>query len=154
MPANPRGRAPLAGAYRTQLFRGPAHPAHLQRAEQDSRCDRLVDHPRVLAVLDRLLMPNYLLSALQAINIQPGETAQLAHHDDGFYPIPRPRAPLAAATIWAVDDFTADNGATVVTPAASLAQASAEPRRSRATCRYARRLVRLLRGHPLAWRRR
>jgi ectoine hydroxylase-related dioxygenase (phytanoyl-CoA dioxygenase family) len=79
-------------------------------------CDRLVDNPRVLAVLDRLLMPNYLLSALQAINIQPGETAQLAHHDDGFYPIPRPRAPLAAATIWAIDDFTADNGATVLIP--------------------------------------
>ena len=57
-------------------------------------CDRLVDHPRVLAVLDRLLMPNYLLSALQAINIQPGESAQLPHHDDGFYPIPRPRPPL------------------------------------------------------------
>jgi ectoine hydroxylase-related dioxygenase (phytanoyl-CoA dioxygenase family) len=79
-------------------------------------CDRLVDNPRVLAVLDRLLMPNYLLSALQAINIQPGETAQLAHHDDGFYPVPRPREPLAAATIWAIDDFTADNGATVVIP--------------------------------------
>lgn len=79
-------------------------------------CDRLVDDPRVLAVLDRLLMPNYLLSALQAINIQPGEAAQLAHHDDGFYPIPRPRAPLAAATIWAIDDFTADNGATVLYP--------------------------------------
>lgn len=79
-------------------------------------CDRLVDNPRVLAVLDRLLMPNYLLSALQAINIQPGESAQLPHHDDGFYPIPRPREPLAAATIWAIDDFTADNGATVVVP--------------------------------------
>lgn len=79
-------------------------------------CDRLVDHPRVLAVLDRLLMDNYLLSALQAINIQPGESAQLAHHDDGFYPIPRPREPLAAATIWAIDDFTADNGATVLYP--------------------------------------
>lgn len=79
-------------------------------------CDRLVDHPRVLAVLDRMLMDNYLLSALQAINIQPGETAQLAHHDDGFYPIPRPREPLAAATIWAIDDFTADNGATVLYP--------------------------------------
>lgn len=79
-------------------------------------CDRLADHPRVLAVLDRLLMPNYLLSALQAINIQPGESAQLPHHDDGFYPIPRPRDPLAAATIWAIDDFTADNGATVVLP--------------------------------------
>lgn len=79
-------------------------------------CDRLADHPRVLAVLDRLLMPNYLLSALQAINIQPGESAQLPHHDDGLYPIPRPRAPLAAATIWAIDDFTADNGSTVVYP--------------------------------------
>ncbi|MCV7278393.1 phytanoyl-CoA dioxygenase family protein [Mycolicibacterium flavescens] len=79
-------------------------------------CDRLVDHPRVLAVLDRLLMDNYLLSALQAINIMPGESAQLAHHDDGFYPIPRPREPLAAATIWAIDDFTADNGATVLYP--------------------------------------
>ncbi len=79
-------------------------------------CDRLVDHPRVLAVLDRLLMPNYLLSALQAINIQPGESLQLAHHDDGFYPVPRPRDPLAAATIWAIDDFTADNGATVLVP--------------------------------------
>ncbi|WP_068182720.1 phytanoyl-CoA dioxygenase family protein [Mycobacterium sp. UM_CSW] len=79
-------------------------------------CDRLADHPRVLAVLDRLLMANYLLSALQAINIQPGESPQLPHHDDGFYPIPRPRDPLAAATIWAIDDFTADNGATVVLP--------------------------------------
>ena len=79
-------------------------------------CDSLADHPRVLAMLDRLLMPNYLLSALQAINIQPGEAAQLAHHDDGFYPIPRPREPLAAATIWAIDDFTADNGATVLYP--------------------------------------
>ena len=79
-------------------------------------CDPVAEHPRVLAALDRLLMPNYLLSALQAINIQPGEAAQLAHHDDGFYPIPRPREPLAAATIWAIDDFTADNGATVLYP--------------------------------------
>lgn len=79
-------------------------------------CDRLVDNPRVLAALDRLLMPNYLLSALQAISIQPGESEQLTHHDDGFYPVPRPRAPLAAATIWAIDDFTADNGATVLIP--------------------------------------
>jgi hypothetical protein len=79
-------------------------------------CDPVVENPRVLAALDGLLMPNYLLSACQAINIRPGEAAQLAHHDDGFYPIPRPREPLAAATIWAIDDFTADNGATVLYP--------------------------------------
>lgn len=79
-------------------------------------CDRLVDHPRVLALLDRLFMPNYLLSQLQVINIEPGEADQLLHHDDGFYPIPRPRPPLAAATIWAIDAFTEHNGATVMVP--------------------------------------
>lgn len=75
-------------------------------------CDHLADHPRVLALLDRLLMPNYLLSMLQVINILPGEEAQFLHTDDGFYPLPRPRKALSAATIWAIDEFTADNGAT------------------------------------------
>ena len=79
-------------------------------------CDALVEHPRILALLDRLLLPNYLLSQLQAIDIDPGEQAQLKHPDDGMYPIPRPRPPLSAATIWAIDAFTADNGATVVLP--------------------------------------
>jgi ectoine hydroxylase-related dioxygenase (phytanoyl-CoA dioxygenase family) len=79
-------------------------------------CDRLVDHPRVLALLDRLFLPNYLLSQLQVININPGESAQLLHPDDAIYPVPRPRAPLGAATIWAIDAFTNDNGATVLLP--------------------------------------
>ncbi len=78
--------------------------------------DSLAEHPRVLALLDRLFMPNYLLSQAQVINILPGSAAQLLHHDDSSYPIPRPRAPLGAATIWALDDFTKDNGATVVVP--------------------------------------
>jgi hypothetical protein len=78
--------------------------------------DGLVDHPRVLALLDRLFLPNYLLSQLQVIKILPGESGQLLHHDDGFYPLPRPRAALSAATIWAIDEFTAENGATVVLP--------------------------------------
>lgn len=77
-------------------------------------CDRIVDHPRVLALLDRLFMPNYLLSMLQVINIEPGEQAQMLHTDDGFYPLPRPRKALGAATIWAIDDFTDDNGATEI----------------------------------------
>ncbi len=79
-------------------------------------CDRTVDHPRVLALLDRLFLPNYLLSMLQVINITPGEDAQLLHPDDSFYPVPRPRPALGAATIWAIDEFTEQNGATVVLP--------------------------------------
>ncbi len=77
-------------------------------------CDRIAEHPRVLALLDKLFMPNYLLSMLQVINILPGESAQMLHTDDAFYPLPRPRQALGAATIWAIDDFTANNGATEI----------------------------------------
>lgn len=83
-------------------------------------CDALVEHPLVLALLDRILEPNYLLSQLQVIDIQPGEAPQPLHFDDGFYPWPRPRRALGAATIWALDDFTADNGSTVVIPRSHL----------------------------------
>ena len=84
--------------------------------EKTLACNPLVEHPLVLALLDRVLRPNYLLSQLQVIDIQPGEVAQPLHHDDGFYPLARPRPPVSAATIWAIDDFTADNGATLVLP--------------------------------------
>lgn len=84
--------------------------------EKTLACNPLVDHPLVLGLLDRILEPNYLLSQLQVIDIQPGEAAQPLHYDDAFYPVPRPRKPLGAATIFAIDAFTADNGATVVIP--------------------------------------
>lgn len=78
--------------------------------------DDLIDHPRLLALLDRLFEPNYLLSQAQLINILPGEEAQQIHFDDSFYKIPRPRPALAASIIWAIDDFTAENGATMIIP--------------------------------------
>jgi ectoine hydroxylase-related dioxygenase (phytanoyl-CoA dioxygenase family) len=79
-------------------------------------CNELIEHPLVLALLDRIFEPNYLLSQLQIINILPGEKRQPIHHDDAFYPWPRPRRSLGTAAIWAIDDFTADNGATVMIP--------------------------------------
>lgn len=84
--------------------------------ERSLACNPLVDHPLVLSLLDNVLMQPYLLSQMQAINVYAGEVRQPLHHDDSFYPIPRPRAPLGAATIWAIDDFTEANGATLVLP--------------------------------------
>jgi ectoine hydroxylase-related dioxygenase (phytanoyl-CoA dioxygenase family) len=78
--------------------------------------DDLIDHPRILALLDAVLMPNYLLSQAQIINILPGEAAQLLHHDDAFYPLPRPHKAVHAAFIAAIDEFKIENGATVVVP--------------------------------------
>jgi ectoine hydroxylase-related dioxygenase (phytanoyl-CoA dioxygenase family) len=76
----------------------------------------LVEHPWVMAMLDRLLLPNFLLSANLAINLLPGETAQQFHIDDDFYRVGRPRPPTSVSAIWAIDDFTAENGATEVIP--------------------------------------
>jgi ectoine hydroxylase-related dioxygenase (phytanoyl-CoA dioxygenase family) len=84
--------------------------------EKTLSCNPLVEHPLVMALLDRLFQPNYLLSQLQVIDVLPGEVMQPLHCDDGFYPIARPRPPFGAALIWALDDFTAENGATMVYP--------------------------------------
>lgn len=112
--------APLLDRHGRNGFEGRMTQRVYSVLNKTRTCDRIADHPRVLALLDRLFLPNYLLSMLQVINILPGEQAQLLHTDDGFYPLPRPRAALGAATIWAIDDFTADNGATDIVPGSHL----------------------------------
>ncbi len=76
--------------------------------------ERTAEHPAVLELVDALLQPGYLLTASQAICIQPGETPQPAHYDDPFYTLPRPRPAVSVSTIWALDDFTAASGGTEV----------------------------------------
>ncbi len=78
---------------------------------------RLIEHPAILSLLDRYLLPNYLLSTAQSIRLHPGETPQGWHADDVFYLVPRPLTqPLGVSVIWAIEDFTAENGATEIVP--------------------------------------
>lgn len=76
--------------------------------------ERTAEHPAVLKLVDALLQPGYLLTASQAICIQPGETPQPLHYDDPFYALRRPRPAVSVSTIWALDDFTAASGGTEV----------------------------------------
>lgn len=80
----------------------------------------LVEHPTALAVLDRVLMPGYLISAFLAILVHPGETAQAMHFDDAFVRQPRPRPSNMVSVIWAIDEFTETNGATEFVPGSHL----------------------------------
>ena len=105
--AGPLGRNPFEGERTHRVY------ALLAKAETVAP---MVEHPRVLDIVDHLLEPNYLLTACQVIHLLPGETEQAVHFDDGFYSIPRPRPSVSISTIWAVDDFTAENGATEVIP--------------------------------------
>lgn len=80
----------------------------------------LVAHPAVLELVDAVLDAPCLLSANIAINVHPGETAQSLHPDDGYCGLPRPRGPLGVSAVWAIDDFTAANGATELIPGSHL----------------------------------
>jgi ectoine hydroxylase-related dioxygenase (phytanoyl-CoA dioxygenase family) len=78
--------------------------------------DRLILDPLMLDVAERVLGPNVLLTATLAIKLEPGETAQDFHYDDVFYRLPRPRPAFSLSTLWAIDEFTHDNGATRLYP--------------------------------------
>ncbi|HLZ02959.1 MAG TPA: phytanoyl-CoA dioxygenase family protein [Bradyrhizobium sp.] len=80
----------------------------------------LVIHPLVLAFVEAELGPSCLLSACLAINLQPGETVQPWHTDDGGARMPRPRPALGVSTFWAIDDTTELNGSTEVIPGSHL----------------------------------
>src|SRR5215212_3714186 len=80
----------------------------------------LAIHPLALAFAEAELGQSCLLSAMLAINLQPGETVQPWHFDDGGAKIPRPRPALGVSTFWAIDDTTELNGATEIVPGSHL----------------------------------
>jgi len=75
--------------------------------------DGLLAHPAVLDLVEGTLGP-HLLSTAVAVEIHPGETAQTPHTDGGAWPVPASAGEIVVNAIWALDDFTAENGATVV----------------------------------------
>jgi ectoine hydroxylase-related dioxygenase (phytanoyl-CoA dioxygenase family) len=80
----------------------------------------LAIHPLALAFAEAELGQSCLLSALLAINLHPGETAQPWHFDDGGIKVPRPRPALGISAFWAIDDTTELNGSTEVIPGSHL----------------------------------
>ena len=73
-------------------------------------------HPGILGVLSHVLGENFLLSTMGSAVIGPGEESQMLHVDDGVYQFPRPHPNLVCNTMWALSDFTFENGATHVVP--------------------------------------
>lgn len=79
----------------------------------------LIAHPRVMQVADAVLRPHcasYRIGSCTAIEILPAEQDQMLHRDDGFYPIRIPNVEFQISAMWALDDFTVENGATRVVP--------------------------------------
>ena len=73
-------------------------------------------HPLTLGVTEAVLGPHFQFSAPVGIDIGPGEVAQVIHRDESVHPLPQPHGQVVLNTMWALDDFTEENGATHVYP--------------------------------------
>ena len=63
-----------------------------------------------------------------ALEIGPGARDQILHREEDlfrFFPVPRPN--LILASIWAISEFTPENGGTLLVPGSHRWDASREP---------------------------
>ena len=84
---------------------------------------RIPVHPAVLPIVEQVLDRGCLVSSLSSIAIGPGEAPQPLHADDQVIPLPRPHVPIIVNSMWAITDFTDDNGATRILPGSHLRDA-------------------------------
>jgi ectoine hydroxylase-related dioxygenase (phytanoyl-CoA dioxygenase family) len=88
---------------------------------------RVPIHPNVLPIVEKVLDPGLLISSLSSIAIGPDESAQLIHADDQVIGLPKPHPPIICNTMWAITDFTEENGATRLCPGTHTADHSPDP---------------------------
>jgi ectoine hydroxylase-related dioxygenase (phytanoyl-CoA dioxygenase family) len=78
--------------------------------------DRIADHDRTIPIVERVTGRGSLVSSMSSIAINQDETPQPWHADDQHIPLPRPHVPIVCNTMWAITDFTKENGATRLVP--------------------------------------
>ena len=78
--------------------------------------DEVAIDPLLLLIIEGVLGSQFQMSVATAMCPEPGVDPQHLHQDDGHYPLPRPHMPLIANTLIALDDFSRENGATMVVP--------------------------------------
>ena len=73
-------------------------------------------HDSVLPLIEYVLGNECLISSLASIAIGPGEAAQVLHADDQVQPLAKPHIATVCNSMWALTDFTEENGATRLVP--------------------------------------
>lgn len=85
-----------------------------------TRCmDQAALAPFVLDAVEQAIGPGAQFGITCAIQVHPGQQAQVLHYEQGIYPLPRDRDVMITA-LWALDDFTTANGATRIVPGSHL----------------------------------
>lgn len=87
--------------------------------------ERLVMHPLVLGVVNRMLFPwceRIGLNLTQAIEIHPGALPQLPHRDQDMWQGPKGSIEYLVNVMWPLTPFTRENGGTRLWPGSHLDQ--------------------------------
>lgn len=113
----PTGRNPFEGFHTRRVY----SPLAKTRALDD-----LVLSPWLEQLAEGLIGP-HTLSSIIGIQIGPGEVAQEIHYDAAAYPLPRTHREVVFNTMWALDDFTVENGATVIYPGSNRSPDTCPP---------------------------
>lgn len=82
----------------------------------------LITHPLILSLCDGFLLENcerYQLHLTQIIRLRPSQPAQVIHRDKWAWGTHLAHLEPQLNTIWAISDFTAENGATQIVPGSS-----------------------------------
>ncbi len=119
-----RLEAELGIRFANNDFEGRATKRVYNLLVHGKRWEAIPVHPRVLPVVEGVLDPGCLVSSLSSIAIHPGETAQPIHADDQLLPLPKPHVATVCNTMWALTDFTEENGATRIMPGTHLSDRS------------------------------
>ena len=86
---------------------------------RSEKCRELIEHETILNPCNEFLAPyceRVQLHLTQIIRIRPGETAQTIHRDRWAWGKHLSHLEPQFNTIWAITDFTSENGATQVVP--------------------------------------
>ena len=99
---------------------------------RSAECQNLALNPIINEVSKLFFEPHsdgYQLHFTSAIDIAPGESKQIPHRDRGVWGgyIPR-KIETQLSTVWAIDDFTKENGATQVVPGSHKWDRDREPK--------------------------
>jgi ectoine hydroxylase-related dioxygenase (phytanoyl-CoA dioxygenase family) len=100
------------------------YPGHTRRAtalvSRSETVRSLIVDPTTTRLCEHHLGANcdaFQLHVTAALSIGPGARSQILHREEdpfSYFPLPRPN--LVLATMWAMSDFTAENGGTLLVP--------------------------------------
>ena len=140
--------APINAPYGYEDFL-PAKTRRIVGVIAKSRAFRtLVTHPMIMAVCDAMLLrscASYQICTTAALVPDPGSKAQALHREDQLWNLPSPHPVIEVASMWAISDFTRENGATHLVPGSNLWWGDRTPREEEVT------QAEMTRGSLLLW---